>query len=64
MSKTTNEKRGGAFEVKGIRTGDLANEGALRGGAGASKSSTDSSVAGGEFSPSKAKDGYPQPVKK
>lgn len=63
------EKRGGALDVKGFKndmgnsfsfsTADSPKEDTLRGGANTSMSNPNPPVKGGEFSPEKARSGYP-----
>lgn len=61
------DARGGALEVKGFSTqngqctfsqADSGNESTLRGGSGTSQKES-GKVAGGDFSPEGAKNGYP-----
>lgn len=61
------DARGGALEVKGFNsysgnktfsTADSSNEKAIRGGSGTEQHNS-GSVAGGDFSPEAAKNGYP-----
>jgi hypothetical protein len=52
------EARGGAFDIKGIRTGDSPKEQTIRGGSGTSQEKQEK-MPGGDFSPEGAKNGYP-----